>query len=79
MKPWIDPRERRARWYWLSSFVACILSLLAMVWLLLWAEQTGEERMIAIVAGVLALVGAAGSIWQLKTYPKDLQQYEEPQ
>lgn len=79
MKPWIDPRERRARWYWSASFVACILALAAAASVLLWAEQTVEERMIVIVAAVLALVGAAGSIWQLKQYPKDLQQYEEPQ
>lgn len=79
MKPWVDPRERRARWYWLTSFVVCILALAAAASMLLWAEQTAEERMIVIVAAVLALVAAVGSIWQLKQYPKDLQQYEEPQ
>lgn len=79
MKPWIDPRERRARWYWLTSFVVCILSLAVAVSLLLWANLTVEERVITVVAGVLVLVCAAGSLWQVKQYPKDLQQYEEPQ
>jgi protein-S-isoprenylcysteine O-methyltransferase Ste14 len=79
MKRWIDPRERRARWYWLTGFVLCILTLAAAASVLLWAEQTVEERMMTIVIAVLAPVAAAGSLWQLKQYPKDLQQYEEPQ
>jgi uncharacterized membrane protein YqjE len=78
MKPWIDPRERRARWYWLTGLVLSVLALVGMVSLMLWVELTSEERMIAIATAVLALVCTGGSIWQLKQYPKDLQQYEEP-
>ena len=58
----IDPRERRARWYWLTSFVLCILALVAAVSMLLWMEQTAEEKMIAIVA-------AAGQFWQVRLVP----------
>lgn len=77
MKPWIDPRERRARWYWSTGFVLCVLALIAMVSMLLWGEQAGEERMIAIVTAVLALAGAVGAIWRIRQTSKDLQQREE--
>ena len=58
------------------SVHSCLAAAASM---LIWAEQSVEERMMVIVAGVLVLVGAVGSIWQFKKYPKDLQQYEEPQ
>lgn len=77
MKPWIDPRERRARWYFSTLFVLSVVALIAMVSLLLWGEQTAEERMIVIVAAVLALVGSVLTLWKVRQTPNDFQQHEE--
>lgn len=74
MAQWIDPRERRAMWYFSTLFVLCVLSIIAMVSLLLWGEQTSEERMITVVAGVLALVGSVLAIRQIRKTPRDFQQ-----
>jgi protein-S-isoprenylcysteine O-methyltransferase Ste14 len=71
MKPWIDPMERRARLWWSTQFVVAVLALITAVSLLLWAEQTGEERIITSVAVALTLAGAGGSAWQLKKTSKD--------
>jgi ATP/ADP translocase len=78
MKPWIDPRERRAKWYFSILTVLSIGSLIAMIFLLIWGNLTSEEIVIALVTAILAVIGSILAIRQLRQLPREFQQYEEP-
>lgn len=78
MKPWIDPRERRARWYFSALMVISAGALIAAIFLLMFTGPTSEEVaiLIAAVAG-LAIVLVLG-VRQLRGLSREFQQYEEP-
>lgn len=77
MEPWIDPRERRARWYFASLLLLGIGTLLAMVVLLMLAEMTPEEDAIALVAALLSLLGAVLAALKLRQLPHEFRQQED--
>jgi uncharacterized membrane protein YiaA len=66
MEPWIDPRERRARWYFSTLLVLSISALIAMIVLVLLAKLTLEEVAIATVTAFLSLLGAILTARHLK-------------
>lgn len=78
MEPWIDPRERRARWYFSALIVLSIGAFIAMIVLLVSADLTTEEIAIAVVTASLALLGAILAARHLKQLPREFRQHENP-
>ena len=76
MEPWIDPRERRARWYFATLLVIGIGTLLAMVFLLMQFEMTSEEVAIAVVTAFLSLLGVILAALKLRQLPHEFRQQE---
>ncbi|WP_458779948.1 hypothetical protein [Arthrobacter sp. D3-16] len=66
MQPWIDPRERRARWYFSSLLLLSVVTLLAMIFLILRYELTLEERTIAFIVAALSAIGGSLAALKLK-------------
>lgn len=77
MKPWIDPRERRARWYFSVLTVLSVGALIAMIFLLIRGNLTSEEVVIALVTALLAIVGVILGVRQLRQLPHEFQQQNE--
>ncbi|WP_144673676.1 hypothetical protein [Arthrobacter sp. U41] len=77
MEPWIDPRERRARWYFSTLLVLNISVLIAMIVLVLLAKLTLEEVAIATVAAFLSLLGAIMTARHLKQLPREFRLHED--
>lgn len=76
MQPWIDPRERRARWYFLSLLLLCVGTLLAMIFLVLRNELTNEETIIAYIVAALSTIGGSLAALKLKRLPGEFQQQD---
>ena len=77
MKPWIDPRERRARWYFSALAVACGAGLIAALYLLVYEDLTSEETVILLVASAIGIVTVFFAIRKVRQLPREFQQYEE--
>jgi uncharacterized membrane protein YdjX (TVP38/TMEM64 family) len=76
--PWIDPRERRARWYFSALLLLGVGTLLGMIFLLILGDkQTSEERVLTLVTAALAAVSVLLAALKLKRLSGEFQQQEE--
>jgi uncharacterized membrane protein YdjX (TVP38/TMEM64 family) len=76
--PWIDPRERRARWYFSSLLLLGVGTLLGMIFLLILGDkQTSEERVLTLVTAALAAIGVLLAALKLKRLSGEFQQQED--
>lgn len=78
MKPWIDPRERRARWFFSALAVVNAVALMAALFLLVYEDLTSEETVILLVGTAMAIVVVFLAVRKVRQLPREFEQYEEP-
>lgn len=77
MKPWIDPRERRARESWIIEIGYVIFLMILAVAALLFVPSSPEKT--AGIVGILVLGGVliALGIWQYRRLPYEFRLDED--
>lgn len=71
MKPWIDPRERRARWYFSTLMVIGVGALVTALILLMSGGPTSEEVPILVAVVVILIISLFLGVRQLRRLPRD--------
>ncbi|MDR6508117.1 hypothetical protein [Arthrobacter oryzae] len=79
MKPWIDPREGRARWYFSTLIAIGAIALIVMIVLLLTGDPAPEEVAILLAAAVILVISLFLGARTLRRLPHEYQQHEEEQ
>lgn len=77
MKPWIDPRERRARSYFSALFVIGTGALIVLIILMLTGDPSPEEVGILLAAAVILVISLFFGGRTLRRLPREYQQHGE--